>query len=272
MKSLLWSMALAAVTPAVLVAQSSAEIVESMLAAYEESVASVENYLVVQEVMGVESEMYFEKEIVDGRPVFQLRSSAAGGFTNQMDEDFGYGDVYAVGPALADHSRYGGTEMVDGARTHVLVLDDLRALDLVPEAGPEGSEFQPRTGRILVDAERWFPRRMEFTGDLDTGTGPVEVTTIIDLRDYRETQGLLMPFLTVVRMDGLRDALDPAMLEELEQMRRQLEALPEDQRAMMEQMFGSQLEQMESMLGSEDGAMTVEMRVLEVTVNGGPPR
>lgn len=272
MRSLFWSIALVAAAPAVLVAQSSADIVESMLEAYEESVSSVDNYLVVQEVMGVESEMYFEKELVDGRSVFQLRSSAAGGFANEVDEDFGYGDVYAVGPKLAEHSRYGGTEMVEGAETHVLIMDDLRALDLVPEVGAEGSEFQPRTGRILVDAQGWMPRRMEFTGDLDTGSGPVEVTSIIELRDYRETQGLLMPYLTVVRMEGLRDALDPAMLEELEAMRRQLEALPEDQRAMMEQMFGSQMAQMESMLGSEDGAMTVEMRVIEVRVNQGPPR
>ena len=154
--------------------------------------------------------------------------------------------------------------MVEGAETHVLILDDLRALELVPETGPEGSEFQPRTGRILVDADRWMPRRMEFTGDLDTGNGPMEVTSIVELRDYRETQGLLMPYHTVVRMDGLRDALDPAMLEELEEMRRQLEALPEDQRALMEQMFGGQMEQMESML--------VEMRVLEVRINEGPPR
>ena len=271
MKFLFWSLAWLASTPAFLLAQSSAEIVERMLDAYEESVAAVDNYMVVQEVMGVESEMYFEKEMVEGRPVFRLRSSAAGGFANDMDEDFGYGDVYAVGPALAEHSRYGGTEDVDGVATHVLILDDLQALDLVPEAGPEGSEFQPRTGRILVDPELWVPRRMEFSGDLDNGNGPVEVASVIDMQDYRDHQGLLLPHVTVVRMDGLRAALDPAMLAELEEMRRQLEALPEDQRAMVEQMFGSQMEQMEAMLGSEDGAMTVEMRVLDVRVNQGPP-
>jgi hypothetical protein len=243
-----------------------------MLEAYEESIASVDNYLVVQEVMGVESEMYFEKELVEGRPVFQLRSTATGGLSSGVDEDFGYGDVYAVGPELAEHSRYGGTETVEGAETHVLILDDLQALDLVPETGPDGADFQPRTGRILVDASRWVPRHMEFTGDLDTGSGAVEVTSVIELLDYSDAGGMFMPYRTVVRMEGLRDALDPAMLAELEEMRRQLEALPEDQRAMMEQMFGSQMEEMEAMLGSPDGAMTVEMRVLEVRVNEGPPR
>ena len=263
---------LLAAVPALAAAQSPADIVDRMLEVYERNTASVENYTVVQEVMGFESELYFEKEMRDGRPVFQLRGSSSAGVSSEVEEDFGYSDVYAAGPELAEHARYGGTERIGGEEVHVLLIDDLSALDLVPETGPQESEFEPRTGRILIDTDLWVPRRMEFTGDLDTGGGPVEVTSVIDLEDYRDDQGLLMPYRTVVRMEGLGAAIDPEMRAEYEEMRRQLEGLPEGQREMVEQMFRGQMEQMEALMSGEDGTMTVEMRVLEVRVNQGPPR
>ncbi|MDZ7779042.1 MAG: hypothetical protein U5R14_03770 [Gemmatimonadota bacterium] len=253
-------------------AQTPSEIVDRMLEAFERNAAAVENYSVVQEVMGFESELYFEKETVDGRPVFRLRGSSSGGLPSDMDDDVGYTDVYAAAPQLVEHARYGGTEQVHGAEAHVLLIDDLEALDLGAAAAPEDAEFRPRSGRILIDAEMWVPRRMEFAGDLDTGNGVAEVTSVIDMQDYREDEGMLMPYLTVVRMEGMEAAIDPEMRAELEEMRAQLEELPEGQRAMVEEMFGGRMEQMEALLGGEEGAMTVEMRVLELRVNEGPPR
>ena len=253
-------------------AQTASEIVDRMLEAYEESAESVENYTVVQDVMGFQSELHFEKEIQDGHPVFQLRNSSTDGFAADLDEDLSYTDVYAAAPKLKEHARYGGTEQMDGAEVHVLVIDDLAALGLAQTSAPEDTEFHPRIGRIYVDAETWLPRRMEFVGDLDTGDGVVEVTSTIDLQDYRDDDGLLLPYRTVVRMDGLAAAIDPEMRAELEELQRQLEELPEEQRAMVEQMFAGRMEQMEALLDGEDGGMTVEMNVLEVRVNEGPPR
>jgi hypothetical protein len=253
-------------------AQTPAQIVDQMLDAFETNAASVENYSVVQEVMGFQSELYFEKEEVEGRPVFQLRSSSTGGFGADLEDDLGYSDVYAAAPQLAEHARYGGLEEIDGNRVHVLVIDDLAVLELAPTATPEDTEFHPRNGRIYVDADLWVPRRMEFVGDLDTGGDLIEVTSVIDLQDYRDDQGILLPYHTVVRMDGLAAAIDPEMRAELEDLQRQLDELPEAQRAMVEQMFAGRMEQMQSLLGGDDGGMTVEMVVLDVRVNQGPPR
>ncbi|MEX2467236.1 MAG: hypothetical protein WD995_10015 [Gemmatimonadota bacterium] len=252
-------------------AQSAADIVDRMLDAFEANTASVENYSVVQEVMGFESELYFEKEMEDGRPVFHLVSSSTGGFAADLDDDLGYSDIYAAGPELAEHARYGGLESIEGREAHVLVIDDLAALDLTSTATPEDTEFHPRNGRIYVDADLWVPRRMEFAGDLDTGDGLVEVTSVIEMEDYRDDAGILLPYRTVVRMDGLAAALDPEMRAELEELQRQLEELPEEQRAMVEEMFAGRMDQMEALLGGEDGGMTVEMLVLDVRVNEGPP-
>jgi hypothetical protein len=263
---------LVALGGAPLSAQTPAQIVDQMLDAFEANAASVENYSVVQEVMGFQSELYFEKEEVGGRAVFQLRSSTSGGFGADLDDDLGYSDVYAAAPQLAEHARYGGLENIDGNRVHVLVIDDLAVLDLAETATPEDTEFHPRNGRIYVDADLWVPRRMEFVGDLDTGGELVEVTSVIDLQDYRDDQGIFLPYRTVVRMDGLAAAIDPEMRAELEELQRQLDELPEAQRAMVEEMFAGRMEQMQSLLGGEDGGMTVEMVVLDVRVNQGPPR
>lgn len=253
-------------------AQTPADIVDRMLEVFEASAASVDNYSVVQEVMGFQSEMYFEKETRDGRPVFQLRRSSTDGFAADLDGDLGYSDIYAAAPEIKEHARYGGVERIDGNDVHVLAIDDLTALELAPSATPEDTEFHPRHGRIYVDGALWVPRRMEFVGDLDTGDGLVEVTSIIDLQDYRDDAGLLLPYRTVIRMEGLGAAFDPEVRAELEELQRQLAELPPEQRAMMEQMFAGRMEQMEALLGGEDGGMSVEMTLLEVRVNEGPPR
>jgi len=254
-------------------AQTPADIVGRMLDAYERSTAAVENYTVVQDIMGFRTELYYEKEAREGRSVFQLKQSTAAGFAADLDDDMGLQDVYAIAPDLAEHARYGGTERVDGHEVHVLLIDDLRVLDLAPASPSEDAEFRPRTGRILIDAALWVPRRMEFAGDLDTGDRVVDVTSVIELQDYRNEQGLLLPHRTLVRMEGIGAAIDPEMRAELEEMRRRLAELPEGQRAMIEGMLRAQMEQMEALLaGGDDAAMTVELTVLEVRVNLGPPR
>lgn len=269
---LAFGLALALSVPGPASAQTPAEIVDRMVDTFERGAVSVQNYTVVQDVMGFRSELYYEREVQDGRPVFALKQSNTAGFAADLDDDLGVADLYALAPELAEHARYGGTEQVDGTEAHVLLIDDLQVLDLVPAQPSEDAEFRPRTGRILIDGALWVPRRMEFAGDLDTGDRVVEVTSVIDLLDYRSEQGLLLPHRTLVRMEGLGAAIDPDMRAELDQMRRQLEELPAAQRAMVEEMFRGQIEQMEALLsGGDDAAMTVEVAVVEVRVNQGPP-
>jgi hypothetical protein len=93
----------------------------------------------------------------------------------------------------------------------------------------------------------------------------------VDLRDYREVESLLVPYLSVVSIEGIEAMIDPEMQAQYEEMRRQLESLPESQRAMFEQMMGAQMEQIERMMAGDDGPMTMEITVTEVRVNAGPP-
>ena len=251
-------------------AQSAPEVVDRMLDAYEERAAGVEDYTLVQEFMGTRTVLYFEKEVREGRPVFALRSTSAAGAPMQAVDDVGVADLYAGGPELAEHARYAGRERVDGVDAHVLAVDDMTELDLDLSGAAEEAGFVPRTGRIYFDATSWVPVRMEFTGDVEGPEGPVEVRSRVDLQDYREVGGFQFPRTTVDQMEGLAAAVDPETRAQLEEMRMRIEELPEEQRAMVEEMMRDQLAQMESMLGGED-RMTVEMSVVEVRVNEGPP-
>jgi hypothetical protein len=130
-------------------------------------------------------------------------------------------------------------------------------------------DFQPRTARIFVDDALMVPRRMEFVGDALTDTGPHEVTVRVDMENYLPIESLLMPYRTVVQIDGLGAAIDPEMRAELEEMERQLAALPPDQRERMEAMLGPQMEQIRQMMDGGGDGMTMEITVVDVVINAG---
>jgi len=225
--------------------------------------------------MGFESTTYFEKEQVDGHSVFRLRSGTAGGNSLNFSlggDDTGLGDVYEFGPELVEHARYAGREQVGGAAAHVLAIDDLSQVSLAQQSTPDDVEFTPKTGRIYVDADMLIPRRMEFTGDAETDTGPHQVTVTIDLQDIRNVEGLLIPYRTAMQITGLQAMIDPETQAQLREMEQQLASLPPEQREMMERMLGQQLEQLRQMAAGGGDAMSIDVTVSDVRVNSGPPR
>ena len=259
-----------AAAPSGVAAQSVQDVVERMYAAYEEQAARVDNYTIVQSMMGFETTSYFEKQIVDGRPVYRLLESDMGGVSFGLgDEDAGIGDIFLWGDELIEHGRYAGREQIGQFAVHVLAIDDLSQLDVAQPTTPEDMEFEPRTAHIYVDDQLMVPRRMEYTGNAITDTGPHEVTVRVDMENYLPIEGLLVPYRTAVRIEGLGAAMDPEMRAELEQMEEQLAALPPDQRAMMERMLGGQLEQLRQMMEGGGDAMTMEITVVDVAINAG---
>ena len=251
-------------------AQSVADVVDQMYEAFEQHSAGVDNYTLVQSMVGFETTMYFEKEIVDGRPMFRMSDSYAGGFNMSLgDDNVGYGDIFQFGPDMVEHGRYAGREQIDGNDVHVLAVDDLSALDITGPSGTEDMEFVAKSAKIHVDVETMVVRRMQFEGEATTDAGVQEVTTQVDMQDFREVDGLLMPHHTVMHIDGLGGMMDPETQAQMEEMKRQLESMPEAQRAMMERMMAGQMESLEKMMSGE--GMTIDVTVTEIRVNAGPP-
>ncbi|MDH3422197.1 MAG: hypothetical protein OEN00_04360 [Gemmatimonadota bacterium] len=272
--SILMTLALVSLVATGVTAQSVSDIVDEMYAAYERQAAGVDNYTLVQTVMGFESTSYFEKEMSNGRPVFRMRGgSAQGGNFNfgLGSDDSGMGDVYSIGPELIEHGRYAGREEIDGSSVHVIAIDDLSQVSLGQQTTPDDMEFEPKTGRLYVDTEMMIPRRMEFVGDATTPDGVNEVTVSINLQDIRNVQGLLIPYSTLMEISGLQAMIDPEMQAQLREMEQQLDALPAEQRQMMERMLGAQLEQLRQMASGGGDAMSVQVTVNDVRVNSGPP-
>ncbi len=249
-------------------AQSASDIVDRMLAAYEQRAEGVDDYTVVQDVMGFQTLQYFEKEIVNGRPVFRRHDLPAG---MPNSESVGELDqIYAMGEDLAHRATYQGVERIDDYDLHVLRVDDFEGLGFEQTISDE-AEFRPTGGRLFIDVDTYAPRRFEFDGEMTNPEGVHEVSSTVTLGDYREVDGLLLPFRTVVEIHGLGAAIDPEMRAQFEEMQRELESMPESQRAMVEQMMAGQLEQFRAMMEDEGSPMTVQVLVHEVRVNAGPP-
>ena len=212
------------------VAQSASDLVHSMLEAHEARIEGVENYTLVQAVMGFETETYFEKRTLDGRSVFQ--ASFAGADGQRSSPATGVEDVYALGEDLARRSEYRGRERVGDYEVHVLDITDLRGTGFGSNVAQD-SEFEPVRGSVFLDAESYVPRRLVFEGEMTRSGSAIPLTAIMEIGEYREVQGLLIPFRTVTTIEGLAAAIDPEVKAQFEQMQRELEELPAQQRAMI---------------------------------------
>jgi hypothetical protein len=220
--------------------------------------------------MGVETTSYFEKQIVEGHPVFRLIDSDTGGFSLSLGNDeAGVGDIFLWGDQLVEHGRYAGQELIGGSTVHVIAVDDLSQLDIVQPSTPDNMEFEPKTARIYVDDALDVPRRMEFTGETPTDDGPAEITVRVDMENYLPIENLLVPYRTVINIQGLGAALDDETRAQLEQMQQQLAALPPEQREMMERMLGPQIAQIQQMMDGGGDGMTMEVTVVDVVINAG---
>jgi hypothetical protein len=251
-------------------AQSPQEIFDRMLSEYERRIASVDNYVVEQEMMGVQNVMYFEKEMADGRPVMRLKQNTVGGMNSRSDEDDSFSAMYTMVPQFIEHASYAGRDEVEGRAVHVIDVADLDQIDFGRSMGDE--DFTPKHGTFYIDTDLWIPRRMTFTGELKTDEGPREVTSVVDLLDYRDVGGMLHPFRTSIRIEGMGAAIDPEMRKQYEEMKQRLAEMPASQRAMAERMMKGQMEQIEKMMSGGDDSMTVETTVKDIRVNQGPPK
>jgi hypothetical protein len=177
--------------------------------------------------------------------------------------------MYAELPA-AERATYKGRETVDGQAVHVIGIDDMQGIRFGRGMTPQNADFEPRRATLYVDTRLSVPRRMILEGRLRNEGKTTDVTMTVDMLDYREVEGMLHPFRSQVRIDGLGQAVDPKMRKEYEEMKKQLAEMPESERKMVEQMMQGQMAQMEKMMGG-DGGMNVELVVTELRVNQGAP-
>jgi hypothetical protein len=259
--------------PAPAAAQSAAEILNTALDRHDARTRGIRNYTVVQQVMGVETTMYFERRAMDGREVFQPVAARAGGQDVPVGTEGGW-NPHTSFSEIADRARYTGTETVGGHRSHVLRIDDFSGLAGMAQAAPgQQGGFEARTGRMYIDASDYVLRQMVIEGTATIDGEQQPVTMEARFEDYRDIQGLLHPFRTVIRTTGLTANVSQADLEEarrsMVQLEEQMASMPEAQRRMMERVVRPQMQQLQNILAGEAVEITTE--VTDVRVNTGPP-
>lgn len=253
------------------VGQDAGAVIDRMLEAYEGRTAGIDNYTVVQSVMGFETTAYFVKEMDGGRPVFRMANSSTGGVdVNMSDEGGGLDEIYSMGEEFKERAEYVGRESIDGFEVHVVQMDDLEGTDLGRTMSGEG-EFTPVRGRLYLDTELYVPRRMVFEGELRNDEGTHSVTSTMNMTDYRDHQGMLIAHRSVMSIEGLDAAIDDEARAQFEEMERELANMPPEQRRMVESMMATQLEQFRAMMSGGGEPMVFEVEVREVRINAGPP-
>jgi hypothetical protein len=247
-------------------AQSAADVLETATARFEERTSGIDNYTVITDVMGFEVTNYFEKQIVDGRPVFILMNSSGA-------EQQGAGLFYNGFMKVADRAVLEGKQSIDGYDCHVVMVDDFEGIDFDEGTPDDEEDFRPRKGTFYLDTSDYLIRRLEMDGEFNRDGTWQPMTMEIAFKDYRDVEGMLHPFVADMSVAGLQNAMTEEELQEaregLEEMKRQLAEMPESQRATVERMMAPQIEQLEQIVNS--GSMQISTQVKDLKVNTGPP-
>lgn len=165
---------------------------------------------------------------------------------------------------------------------HLFTITDLSGLDF----GGESEGFTLSSIEIRMDARDLVSRRTTVFGkvEVDGYSGDIEI--LATYADFRQVDQMYEPYRRITRMKGMTDAMASMMdekdlkemekgLEQLDDMEKMLAQLPPEQRKMVEQRMGKQLEMMRKMKdGGGIGALgdyQVDMEVSELLVNAGPP-
>ena len=237
------------------------DVLETWQRYYEASIENIDDYVVVRDNQTV----YYTKAYDNGRPYFQSRVEGAdqqelASGTNLSDAEV-FSKVY---DAILEDGVYKGTEDINGHRVHVLYVDKITDIIDDPSA-PEALEDV----YLRIDPDKWVLRELDFQVRLDYEGEERIVNQVMQMRDYRDVEGMQVSYETAIIIRGLAltDAERREAEEGLAEFERELEAMPESQRRMVEQMMGDRLAQFKRIL-EEDIFETVN-RVQEVRVNTG---
>jgi len=245
-------------------AQDAKQVLQEAMERYEQRLAGVDNFTVVQDVMGFEVTSYFEKQMVDGHPVFFMKD-----MNGTEIEDMGM--LYTEFMEIADHATVEGTETIDGVSCYAVYVADMSVVDWDPQMGGDDADFRPKTGTFYIDRDEYLLRKMVIDAEMEREGRTTPVTMDMMLRDYQEVEGLIHPFVTEMKVSGFAGAMSEEDMaqarESLAEIKKQMAEMDEAQRKMMESMMSGQIEKLEEMV--ESGEMNITITVKELRVNSG---
>ncbi len=237
------------------------EIIQSWQDHYEASIENIDDYVVVMD----QQTIYYKKAWDNGRPYFKSRVKDADHQELASGSNLTDTDVFSrVYEAVMEDDEYKGTDELNGHRVHVIYIEKAENIVDEPDAPHTFEDVY-----IRIDPGNWVLRELEYTARIEHEGEERMINQAFQPRDYRDVEGMQYPYETAIIIRGL--ALTEEERREAEEglaeFERELEAMPEAQRRMVEQMAGDQIERFRQML-KDDMYETVN-RVREVRVNTG---
>ena len=171
---------------------------------------------------------------------------------------------------MSENASLGGMEEVDGfaAMRIDMILPESAAGQM--EFDGDGS-FTPTTATLWIRPDTYVIAKNRLDG-IATADGQTRDFYIENLRaDYREVPGSDMyePYKRIMRMGGVMNETEMAQLEEarvqLAEFDEQMASMPPEQRQMMENMMGGQLDAMRSL--ANNGVFEYVEIIEEIYVN-----
>lgn len=245
-------------------AQSAADIIDRMMEEYNRSLSGIETMMTVTESDGFMSTdepdtTYYRKVEVDGISTMEVVSDDPA----HMDmSNYNFAKNYQT---IAENAVYEGTETLNGESVHVLFFEDVSAFyDGVVANTPENQE--PQSGYMYISENTNLMSGMRFdVGDGDEFSG----TVTVNMSDYRNIDGMNMPFLIEMTFEGLSGSMTPEEREEaqknLREFRQQMDEASGMQKQIMERMVAPQMERIEELLA--EGSMTMTVTTLSIETN-----
>jgi hypothetical protein len=230
-------------TPAA--AQSVASVVDNMKARYDKQIETVDTYIVETNLYT----SYNQKVMENGQPTYKTQTKMKGEGTTSFASTTTPSTAYGLRfDRLKQHASYGGTETINGARCHILQVDDPGKVD--PEMGSEAEGMT-----YYIDAEQYVPARMVMQTKASKGDGPEASAVTINLTNYQTTDGLTLPH----RMEmEFKMNISEKQRQQMEQMMKQMENMPAQQRKQMERMLGDKMDMMKRMMSGDPVVIEVQ--------------
>ncbi len=198
-----------------LLAVSSEQVIKNLHQAYEKQWSKVNDLTMVYSGMGGSSStMYYKRANIGGKTVYKNRMEAGQMVTvydgvyqwspdpltgNIKKEKLEFDPQQQWKNLTADNVQYGGTDSVEGKKAHVLIVKDMTKI--IKTMQRPGQPEAKAKGKIWLDAQNWVFLKMEIISEGGSGGGPGMTTAMVmEMKDYRKTDGMLIPFKTVTKM------------------------------------------------------------------------
>lgn len=246
-------------------AQTAAEVLDLMANSYAEQISGIDDYTVNGKDFTSRHKKYPGP---DGYSIFRsiTEDGSLGTTVGNMTNQFGADNLLELRARIFQVAEYAGRADVRGINTHVLRVTAFEDMDLQQSDGLQ----PPDSVLFFVDPGQWHLLRMSIHGSMPPGERE-NVTPTIDLEDYRDTEGMMMPYRTRVTMVGLQVTVTQEQLDDarqaLELLEGRLAGLSGTQQQILMSRLRPQLDRMQLIV--DNGTLEVLFEVESIEVNTG---